>query len=145
CVPVAGGVSPLPVVCRRCWWCVPVAGGVSPLPVVCPRCRWCVPAAGGVSPLLVVCPRGGGVSPLLVVCPRCWWCVPAAGGVSPLPKSLSVGTVFGRLVDGSFRGYADRREFVLDPETGVQGELEFWDGVRSGWGESQGKRSACDA
>jgi len=125
CVPVAGGVSP--------WrWCVPVAGGVSPLPVVCPRCRWCVPVAGGVSPLLVVCPR-------------CWWCVPAAGGVSPLPKSLSVGTVFGRLVDGSFRGYADRREFVLDPETGVQGELEFWDGVRSGWGESQGKRSACDA
>ncbi|MFO0062615.1 MAG: hypothetical protein ACK57O_17240, partial [Planctomyces sp.] len=77
--------------------------------------------------------------------PRCWWCVPAAGGVSPLPMSLSVGTVFGRLVDGSFQGYADRREFVLDPETGVQGELEFWDGVRSGWGESQGKRSACDA
>ncbi|MFO0533615.1 MAG: hypothetical protein ACK524_02885 [Planctomyces sp.] len=65
--------------------------------------------------------------------------------MSPLPESLSVGTVFGRLVDGSFRGYADRREFVLDPETGVQGELEFWDGVRSGWGKSQGKRSACDA
>ncbi|MFN5743183.1 MAG: hypothetical protein ACK5A1_16525, partial [Planctomyces sp.] len=71
--------------------------------------------------------------------------VPVAGGVSPLPESLSVGTVVGRLVDGCFRGYADRREFVLDPETGVQGELEFWDGVRSGWGESQGKRSACDA
>ncbi|MFN9282552.1 MAG: hypothetical protein ACK5YX_02540, partial [Planctomyces sp.] len=121
-----------PVVCPRCRWCVPAAGGVSPLPVVCPRCWWCVPAAGGVSPLLVVCPR-------------CRWCVPVAGGVSPLPESLSVGTVFGRLVDGSFRGYADRREFVLDPETGVQGELEFWDGVRSGWGESQGKRSACDA
>ena len=110
---------------------------------------------------LVLCPRYGGVGPLLVVrplsvvllrsrfvavvCPRCRWCVPAAGGVSPLPESLSVGTVFGRLVDGSFRGYADRREFVLDPETGVQGEFEFWDGVRSGWGESQGKRSACDA
>ena len=38
CVPVAGGVSPLLVVCPRC-------GGVSPLPVVCPRCRWCVPVA----------------------------------------------------------------------------------------------------
>ncbi|MFN9156794.1 MAG: hypothetical protein ACK6D5_03435, partial [Planctomyces sp.] len=90
-------------------------------------------------------PVAGGAGPVPVVCPRCRWCVPVAGGVSPLPESLSVGTVFGRLVDGSFRGYADRREFVLDPETGVQGELEFWDGVRSGWGESQGKRSACDA
>ena len=89
---------------------------------LCGRCRLCFSAPGS------------------------WlWCVPGAGGVSPLPESLSVGTVFGRLVDGSFRGYADRREFVLDPETGVQGELEFWDGVRSGWGKSQGKRSACDA
>ncbi|MFN9234825.1 MAG: hypothetical protein ACK6D4_09310, partial [Planctomyces sp.] len=30
--PRGGGVSPLPVVCPRCRWCVPVAGGVSPLP-----------------------------------------------------------------------------------------------------------------
>ncbi|MFN5732025.1 MAG: hypothetical protein ACK48R_09285, partial [Planctomyces sp.] len=97
-----------------------------------PRWGWCCPACGGGRRLVVVRPR--------------WrWCVPVARGVSPLPESLSVGTGFGRLVDGSFRGYADRREFVLDPETGVQGELEFWDGVRSGWGKSQGKRSACDA
>ncbi len=66
CVPVTvvWGLCWLCGLCRLCFsapgswlWCVPVAGGVSPLPVVCPRCRWCVPAAGGVSPLLVVCPR----------------------------------------------------------------------------------------
>ncbi|MFN5077814.1 MAG: hypothetical protein ACK5MO_19670, partial [Planctomyces sp.] len=103
-----------------------------------PRRRGGAPRGGGGSPGRGGGARGGGGAPVRGG-------VPAAGGVSPLPKSRSVGTVFGRLVDGSFRGYADRREFVLDPETGVQGELEFWDGVRSGWGESQGKRSACDA
>ena len=54
CVPVTvvWGRCWLCGLCRLCFsapgswlWCVPVAGGVSPLPVVCPRCRWCVPVA----------------------------------------------------------------------------------------------------
>ncbi len=49
-------------------------------------------------------------------------------------ESLSVGTVFGRLLDGGFRGYVDRREFAGDPETGVREELEFWEAIRQGTG-----------
>lgn len=41
-------------------------------------------------------------------------------------EALTVGTVFGRLSEGRFTAYRDRRAFVADRETGVQDELEFW-------------------
>lgn len=41
-------------------------------------------------------------------------------------EALTLGTVFGRLVDGGYRGYGCRAEFAADPETGVREELEFW-------------------
>jgi len=35
------------------------------------------------------------------------------------------------LRDGRLKTYASKAAFIADPETGVQRELAFWDGLRS--------------
>lgn len=41
-------------------------------------------------------------------------------------EALTVGTHFARMAQGQLQVYASRQDFIRDPETGVQSELQFW-------------------
>jgi ABC-type Fe3+/spermidine/putrescine transport system ATPase subunit len=43
-----------------------------------------------------------------------------------LKEALLVGDAFAAIRDGRFRAYADREEFIDDPESGVRQEAGFW-------------------
>ena len=48
-----------------------------------------------------------------------------------LKEALLVGDRMASLRDGRLKTYASKAAFIADPETGVQRELDFWDGLRS--------------
>ncbi len=48
-----------------------------------------------------------------------------------LKEALLVGDRMASLRGGQLKTYASKAAFIDDPETGVQRELDFWDGLRS--------------